>query len=294
MTDAIPRTHANLLAGIAPDAETGNLPGISRDNTQEKSEIADFMKMIERMGGTDASLSGIHLQAMAAGVEQFMIATAGADWREIGLPIHIAALHEVGEALVHTRNLWCWWARTQEPVDSGEVVIELFDTSLHLLAMILQQVPAGEMVASMHPDHVVTKLVNIFNATWNRHFDAMKDEGIPQSHEGAILVSYLDELTHCIISRNPVEAFGVLGAAMAILGMNPNVLCAGLMGKLHLARFRDENGYRTGEYRKVWSGGQEDNRFLLHLLTESSKSGFALMLGSYDDIKPLFEIAYSA
>jgi hypothetical protein len=39
------------------------------------------------------------------------------------------------------------------------------------------------------------------------------------------------------------------------------------IGKNVLNRFRQDNGYQTGEYRKLWAG-REDNEHLVELLAE--------------------------
>ena len=55
--------------------------------------------------------------------------------------------------------------------------------------------------------------------------------------------------------------------AMAALPMAFEELFALYIGKNMLNRFRQNNGYKTGEYRKLW-GGREDNEHLIELLEE--------------------------
>ena len=55
--------------------------------------------------------------------------------------------------------------------------------------------------------------------------------------------------------------------AMAVLPMDYRELFALYIGKNMLNRFRQNNGYKTGEYRKLWQG-REDNEHLVELLDE--------------------------
>jgi hypothetical protein len=54
---------------------------------------------------------------------------------------------------------------------------------------------------------------------------------------------------------------------MAALPMTLEELFDLYIGKNVLNRFRQNHGYKTGEYRKLW-GGREDNEHLIDLLSE--------------------------
>ena len=56
---------------------------------------------------------------------------------------------------------------------------------------------------------------------------------------------------------------------MAALPMDYAELYALYIGKNMLNRFRQNNGYKSGEYRKLWQG-REDNEHLIELLDELS------------------------
>ena len=62
---------------------------------------------------------------------------------------------------------------------------------------------------------------------------------------------------------------------MAALPMAFEELFALYIGKNMLNRFRQNNGYKTGEYRKLW-GGREDNEHLIELLEELDVSAAEL------------------
>jgi hypothetical protein len=54
---------------------------------------------------------------------------------------------------------------------------------------------------------------------------------------------------------------------MAALPMGYQELFSLYIGKNVLNRFRQNNGYKTGEYRKLWQG-REDNEHLIELLEQ--------------------------
>ena len=69
----------------------------------------------------------------------------------------------------------------------------------------------------------------------------------------------------CLNTRSfDIKAFT---AAMATLPMNYAELYALYIGKNMLNRFRQNNGYKSGEYKKLWQG-REDNEHLIELLAE--------------------------
>ena len=69
--------------------------------------------------------------------------------------------------------------------------------------------------------------------------------------------------------------------AMAALPMAFEELFALYIGKNMLNRFRQNNGYKTGEYRKLWSG-REDNEHLIELLEELNVPAAELPEALYD------------
>ena len=68
---------------------------------------------------------------------------------------------------------------------------------------------------------------------------------------------------------------------MAALPMAFEELFALYIGKNMLNRFRQNNGYKTGEYRKLWSG-REDNEHLIELLEELNVPAAELPEALYD------------
>lgn len=296
MSDSIPRTHANLISGIAPKADLGNLPGVAVNTAEERNEqLTDFMKMIERMGGVDHSLSTIHLQNMFERVDSFFVQQVGSNWREMGLPLHLPMIESAGKLMVGVRDLWSWTHCSGKGVDNMSMLPELFRIVVASLSLVLAEVPVEDLQASLHPDHIVTKMVNVFNATWNHHHDVMLAEGIHLSQEGMVLTSYLDEMSHALLARSPVEVFSIAGAVLAVLGINPDVIYGGTAAILHLDAFRIEHGSRSGSYSySQWKDGCTDDAVIMELLAEDVNTGFKLLLGPYEGVHAKLAAAYNA
>jgi hypothetical protein len=295
MNDSIPRTHANLIAGIAPKADLGNLPGVAVNTAEERQEqLMDFMKMIERMGGVDHSLSTLHLQDMFERVDRFFTDQVGADWREFGLPLHLPMIESAGKMMTAIRDLWSWTHCSRKSVDNLVLLPELIRVVIASLSLVLVSVPVANLKASLHPDHIITKMVNVFNATWNHHHDVMLSEGIHVSQEGMILTSYLDEMSHALLARSPVEVFSIAGAVLSVLGINPDVIYGGTAAILHLDTFRIENGSREASYSYSCKGGVTDDFVIMEMLGDDAENGFKLFLGPYAEVRSKLAASYNA
>lgn len=295
MNDSIPRTHANLVSGIAPEAGLGNLPGVAINTTETRQEqLTDFMKMVERMGGVDHSLSSIHLQNMIERVDAFLCKTVGDNWRDVGLPLHLPMVESVGKLLTSVKDLWSWTECSSKDINNLVILPEVMRIVISSLSMIAAEVPVEQLQASMHPDHILTKMVNVFNSTWNHHHDVMLSEGIHLSQEGLVLVSYLDELSHAALTRNPVEVYSVTGAILAILGINPDIVYGGVAAMLSLESFRIKNGSLIGTYSRIWAGGCADDQAVMEMLGDDCEEGFKLFLGPEEEVHAKFAAAYHA
>ncbi len=269
-----PRTHRNLLANAVADPTLGNLPQIVRsDVDDDRRKIEDFQRMIDRMGGVDNSLSCIHISQMAGLRERFQARVAGDDWREHHLHFSLAATVELAEVLEEMDILWCHWRKPDHPVDNGLLLLELVDLSSVFMDQILQDIPVAEFAPVMDPNTIAYKLGDIVNATWNAHYDVMSQEGVHQSDESAVMLGYLVELRQTVAENNPIEGLGVIGAMLAMLGLNPNDLYGWFLGKNVLNLFRQDNGYMQGTYFKRW-GAEQDVQVLARILRLARSTGY--------------------
>ena len=162
-------------------------------------------------------------------------------WREQGFEFYRAMWVECAEMLDHFG--WKWWK--QQTPDIDQVKLELVDIWHFALSELMRKGAIDPAVA----EQLAT--VSVDKAT-----DA-------ESFRLAI-----ETLAAACLSTRSID-LSAFCAAMAALPMDYAELYALYIGKNMLNRFRQNNGYKSGEYRKLWQG-REDNEHLIELLDELS------------------------
>lgn len=162
-------------------------------------------------------------------------------WREQGFEFYRAMWVECAEMLDHFG--WKWWK--QQTPDIDQVKLELVDIWHFALSELMRKGEIDPAVA----EQLAT--VSVDKAT-----DA-------ESFRLAI-----ETLAAACLSTRSID-LSAFCAAMAALPMDYAELYALYIGKNMLNRFRQNNGYKSGEYRKLWQG-REDNEHLIELLDELS------------------------
>ena len=160
-------------------------------------------------------------------------------WREQGFEFYRAMWVECAEMLDHFG--WKWWK--QQTPDIDQVKLELVDIWHFALSELMRERAIDPAVA----EQLAT--VSVDKAT-----DA-------ESFRLAI-----ETLAAACLSTRSID-LSAFCAAMAALPMDYAELYALYIGKNMLNRFRQNNGYKSGEYRKLWQG-REDNEHLIELLDE--------------------------
>ncbi|MEC7105535.1 MAG: dUTP diphosphatase [Pseudomonadota bacterium] len=162
-------------------------------------------------------------------------------WREQGFEFYRAMWVECAEMLDHFG--WKWWK--QQTPDIDQVKLELVDIWHFALSELMRERAIDPAVAEQLATVSVDK--------------ATDPEGFRLAIETLAAA--------CLSTRSfDLSAFC---AAMAALPMDYAELYALYIGKNMLNRFRQNNGYKSGEYRKLWQG-REDNEHLIELLDELS------------------------
>ena len=162
-------------------------------------------------------------------------------WREQGFEFYRAMWVECAEMLDHFG--WKWWK--QQTPDIDQVKLELVDIWHFALSDLMREGAIDPAVAEQ------LAAVNVAEAT------------DPESFRLAI-----EALAAACLSTRSID-LSAFCAAMAALPMDYAELYALYIGKNMLNRFRQNNGYKSGEYRKLWQG-REDNEHLIELLDELS------------------------
>ena len=162
-------------------------------------------------------------------------------WREQGFEFYRAMWVECAEMLDHFG--WKWWK--QQTPDIDQVKLELVDIWHFALSDLMREGAIDPAVAEQ------LAAVHVAEAT------------DPESFRLAI-----EALAAACLSTRSID-LSAFCAAMAALPMDYAELYALYIGKNMLNRFRQNNGYKSGEYRKLWQG-REDNEHLIELLDELS------------------------
>lgn len=162
-------------------------------------------------------------------------------WREQGYEYYRAIWVECAEMLDHFG--WKWW-KAQAP-DLDQVKLELVDIWHFALSELLRADALDDGTAAVLAD------VDPGGQT------------DPEAFRLAIEHMAQDTLVRRSFSVAP------FAAAMAALPMGYDELFDLYIGKNVLNRFRQDNGYKTGTYQKLWQG-REDNEHLIEALGELS------------------------
>ena len=161
------------------------------------------------------------------------------DWRENDYEYYRAIWVECAELLDHFG--WKWWKK-QNP-DLAQVKLEIVDIWHFGLSDLLRAQALTDDCAQMLASQVLT--VNPDSAVFRASVETLAQVSL---NERAFVL----------------EAFA---AVMASLPLSYAELFELYVGKNVLNNFRQNHGYKTGEYVKVWSG-REDNEHLVEVLGE--------------------------
>lgn len=164
-------------------------------------------------------------------------------WREQGNAWYRAIWVECAELLDHYG--WKWWKKQQPDVD--QVALELIDIWHFGLSILLQKSPASEAMVN----EVLSQLLQ-----------PVSKGDFRQDVEAFALATLQDQHFH-------VQHFAGL---MNGIEMTFDDLYKGYVGKNVLNFFRQDHGYQSGSYRKMWQDGREDNEHLVEVVSELDAS----------------------
>jgi dimeric dUTPase (all-alpha-NTP-PPase superfamily) len=158
------------------------------------------------------------------------------DWRKNGYEYYRAIWVECAEMLDHFG--WKWWKKQDADID--QVKLELVDIWHFALSEMLRSETLG--------DEVGLELAAV-------------EQGANDSNAFRLAIESL-ALSALRTRSFELEPFK---EAMRTLPMSYEELFAIYIGKNVLNQFRQNHGYKTGEYQKTWAG-REDNEHLVELL----------------------------
>ena len=199
-------------------------------------------------------------------------------WRAEQHKWYRAIWTEAAELLDHLG--WKWWR--QQETDLAQVKLELVDILHFGLSDLLQHTPRKEeLIESIYQSFSPLFDLNSSSISLNDTFSDKLDESL-RLVEGFACETLMER---CF----PVRSFVQL---CVCLGINFQLIYALFVAKQTLNRFRQDNGYQEGSYRKIWSG-REDNCHLVDIVEQlnSLESDFSNHL--YLQLKRLYSQSLS-
>ncbi len=162
-----------------------------------------------------------------------------AEWRAQGYEYYRAIWVECAEMLDHFG--WKWWKKQNPDID--QVKLELVDIWHFALS---EMIRAGTLSESVGAQLSQTRAVA---------------ESDPEAFRRAI-----EDLAASSLATQSFKMAPFM-EAMRTLPMSYDELYGMYIGKNVLNQFRQNNGYQSGEYRKLWQG-REDNEHLVEVLAD--------------------------
>lgn len=166
-------------------------------------------------------------------------------WRDQNYPWYRAAWIECAELMDH--HGWKWWKH--ETPNEDQIHLELVDIWHFGLSDCLQHsqdnnLTADALYRSVYLVSLVPTQTSLLEATETFAQDCLQ------------------------LGRFPTLSFAQL---LSSAGLDFHQLCTLYLGKNTLNCFRQDHGYKDGQYHKVW-GGKEDNEHLSSILRSISPS----------------------
>ena len=187
------------------------------------------------------------------------------DWMSAGYPFLRAVLVEAVEALDHYG--WKWW-KAQAP-DLAQLRIELVDIWHFLLSEYLVRANGDKAGAAR-------ALLQDWSGGSSVEFDTQRYDIAALDVRGK-----LELLTAMAAVRRTCTP--LVAALLAACELSAEQLFREYVSKNVLNHFRQDHGYKTGQYRKIWDG-REDNVHLAQILLDSAASEEQLPQALYQSL----------
>lgn len=171
------------------------------------------------------------------------------NWLAARYPYLRAVVIEGAEAIEH--HGWKWWKHQLH--DHSQLQMELIDIWHFMLSEILLDCEGDASQAS----------ASLLDAVESHTADTLVFDDRTYQIKDLDLVAKLELLIGTSVARR-VEV-GLFAAIMQDCQMDWDDLFRQYVGKNVLNFFRQDNGYKQGNYRKTWAG-REDNEHLVEIL----------------------------
>lgn len=155
---------------------------------------------------------------------------------------------------------WKHWKNINALPDKQNIAIELVDIWHFIMSLVLEQNYANKKLS-------IEKLANHirFSGEFNRFCLEPKELKESETYE---ILNDIEGIIH-ICSGFNIEILGLLSRYFSLCikcGVNVDILFEIYIGKNVLNKFRQDNGYKEGTYKKIWNG-KEDNEVMSEILS---------------------------
>ncbi len=182
------------------------------------------------------------------------------DWRENGYEYYRAIWVECAEMLDHFG--WKWWKKQDSDID--QVKLELVDIWHFALSELIR---SGKL-----QENLAITLSSIKST----------------DSEPEVFRKAIESLAASSLQSQSFDIDYFVNA-MQSLPMGLEELFALYVGKNVLNRFRQNNGYKEGTYRKLWAG-REDNEHLIEVLDKLSVTPEKIPEALYSELARRYQI----
>lgn len=181
------------------------------------------------------------------------------EWRHAHNPWYRAIWTECAELMDHIG--WKWWKRQE--IDIEQAQIELIDIWHFGLSDILQRKITIDEISKELEKVSLESLINIHHTTIDK---------------SEILKKVEDFMAFTVIHKNfDIQSFMNLSL---LLSLDIVEIYKLYVAKNVLNSFRQHNGYKSGEYIKIWNN-REDNEHLYEILNKYYENNIDIQLSSY-------------
>ena len=197
-----------------------------------------------------------------------------AQWRTQGYAYYRAIWVECAEMLDHFG--WKWWKK--QDGDLAQVKLELVDIWHFALSEMLRQDKLQDTVADA--------LYELGAVSGETAVSRTAGPSLQDSEERFRLA--IEALAVACLRTRSFQLQPFVDA-MAALPMTYDELFSLYIGKNVLNGFRQNNGYNSGEYRKLWQG-REDNEHLIEVLEELEVAPSELPVALYSALQQRYDL----
>ena len=171
---------------------------------------------------------------------------------------------------------WKHWKNISAAPDVNNIVIEIVDIWHFVMSYILEQYYGSKDI-----DHIVSDVTAVSGfAEFSSYAYDVREYSIYEIVNDIELIIHETSGFELQIGELLTDFFRVAIKC----GVSLDILFAKYIGKNVLNKFRQNNGYKEGSYRKIW-GDLEDNEVLIEVLSKGAVSASEI----YEQLQKIYD-----